>query len=282
MINLDNITFRYGQKPPVLQGLSLQLKPGHIYGLLGSNGAGKSSLMRLMAGLLYPTVGHIRVNEREPRRREPAFLEDIFFLPETLDIPAMSFRKYVATLSAFYPRFSHEQFRHYLQAFQLPGTIGWLDDLSLGQRKKLIISFGLATNTSVLLMDEPTNGLDIPSKAQFRKVVSAALSPDRLVVISTHQVRDLDALIDAVVLLNDHELLLNAPLEHVGQRLRFETATRDVPADVLYAEPSLRGHAIVRENLDPEADTPIDLERLFNAAISSPQRMKTLFPAQKS
>ena len=237
--------------------------------------------MRLMAGLLYPTTGQIRVNEREPRRREPAFLEDLFFLPEDIDVPALTFAKYVATMSVFYPRFNHEQFRQYLQAFQLPNAIGWLDELSLGQRKKLIISFGLATNTSVLLMDEPTNGLDIPSKAQFRKVVSAALSPERLIVISTHQVRDLDALIDALVLLNDHELLLNAPLEQVSQRLRFELTGREIPADVLYAEPSLRGHAIVRENPDPDADTPIDLERLFNAAISSPQRMKTLFPAQK-
>ena len=169
-----------------------------------------------------------------------------------------------------------------LESVQLPGAIGKLSDLSLGQRKKVFISFGLATNTSILLMDEPTNGLDIPSKAQFRKVVSAALSPERLIVISTHQVRDLDTLIDSVVLLNDHELLLNAPLEQVSQRLRFELTGREIPADVLYAEPSLRGHAIVRENVDADDDTPIDLERLFNAAISSPQRMKTLFPAQKS
>ena len=279
MINLDNITFRYGRKPPVLQGLSLQLRPGHIYGLLGSNGAGKSSLMRLIAGLLYPTAGQIRVNEREPHRREPAFLEDLFFLPEETDVPTMTLTRYVDTMSAFYPRFNDEQFRNYLRTFQLPASIGKLGDLSLGQRKKVFISFGLATNTGVLLMDEPTNGLDIPSKAQFRKVVSAALTPDRLVVISTHQVRDLDTLIDAVVLLNDHELLLNAPLEQVSQRLRFETSGREVPADVLYAEPSLRGHAIVRENFDANDDTPIDLERLFNAAISSPQRMKTLFPA---
>ena len=281
MINLDNITFRYGRKPPVLQGLSLHLSPGHIYGLLGSNGAGKSSLMRLMAGLLYPTDGQIRVQEREPRRREPAFLEDIFFLPEDIDIPALTFGRYVATMSVFYPKFNNSQFTNYLKVFQLPASIGKLSDLSLGQRKKVFISFGLATNTGVLLMDEPTNGLDIPSKAQFRKVVSAALSADRLIVISTHQVRDLDTLIDSVVLLNDHELLLNAPLEQVSQRLRFETSGRDVPADVLYAEPSLRGHAVVRENFDPDDDTPIDLERLFNAAISSPQRMKTLFPAQK-
>lgn len=281
MISLDNITFRYGRKPPVLQGLSLQLRPGHIYGLLGSNGAGKSSLMRLMAGLLHPTTGQIRVNEREPRRREPAFLEDLFFLPEDIDVPALTVAKYVDTMSVFYPRFSDGQLRNCLKAFQLPGAIGKLSDLSLGQRKKVFISFGLATNTSILLMDEPTNGLDIPSKAQFRKVVSAALSPERLIVISTHQVRDLDTLIDSVVLLNDHELLLNAPLEQVSQRLRFELTGREIPADVLYAEPSLRGHAIVRENPDPDADTPIDLERLFNTAISSPQRMKSLFPAQK-
>lgn len=279
MINLTNLTFRYGRKPPVLQYLSLHLEPGHIYGLLGSNGAGKSSLMRLMAGLLYPTAGQIQVNGHEPRRREPAFLEDIFFLPEEVDTPPMTLARYVATISAFYPKFDDAQFRQHLKAFQLPATIGRLTDLSLGQRKKVLISFGLATNTSVLLMDEPTNGLDIPSKSQFRRVVSAALTDQRLVLISTHQVRDLDSLIDSVVVLNDHELLLNAPLERISQRLRFELLGREVPANALYAEPSLRGHAVVLENEDPTDDTPIDLERLFNAAISNPQRMKTLFSA---
>ena len=282
MISLQNITFSYGRKPPVLQNLSLHLDPGRIYGLLGSNGAGKSSLMRLMAGLLFPTNGQIRVNDHEPRHREPAFLEDIFFLPEETDTPQMTLARYVATIGAFYPRFNDGQFRQHLAAFQLPDSIDRLSDLSLGQRKKVLISFGLATNTSVLLMDEPTNGLDIPSKSQFRKVVSAALTGDRLVVISTHQVRDLDSLIDSVVVLNDHELLINAPLERVSQRLRFELLGRDVPADALYAEPSLRGHAVVLENDDPTDDTPIDLERLFNAAVSNPQRMKTLFSAPKS
>ena len=282
MINLTNLTFCYGRKPPVLQHLSLHLEPGRIYGLLGSNGAGKSSLMRLMAGLLYPTDGQVRVNNHEPRHREPAFLEDIFFLPEEVDTPPMTLARYVATMGAFYPKFNDGQFRHYLKAFQLPAAIGKLTDLSSGQRKKVLISFGLATNTSVLLMDEPTNGLDIPSKSQFRKVVSAALSDERLVVISTHQVRDLDSLIDSVVVLNDHELLLNAPLDRVSQRLRFELTGREVPTDALYAEPNLRGHAVVLENNDPANDTPIDLERLFNAAISNPQRMKSLFQAQKS
>ncbi|WP_375445071.1 ATP-binding cassette domain-containing protein [uncultured Fibrella sp.] len=281
MINLTNLTFCYGRKPPVLQDLSLHLEPGRIYGLLGSNGAGKSSLMRLIAGLLFPTDGQIRVNNHEPSQREPAFLETVFFLPEEIDTPSMTLSRYVTTMGAFYPKFSDAQFRHYLKSFQLPATIDKLADLSLGQRKKVLISFGLATNTSVLLMDEPTNGLDIPSKSQFRKVVSAALTDDRLIIISTHQVRDLDSLIDSVVVINDHELLINAPLERVSQRLRFELLGRDVPANALYAEPSLRGNAVVLENNDPTDDTPIDLERLFNAAISNPQRMKTLFSAPK-
>ncbi|NID12982.1 ABC transporter ATP-binding protein [Fibrivirga algicola] len=281
MIELTNVSFSYGRKPPVLQQLSLHLAPGRIYGLLGSNGAGKSSLMRLMAGLLFPTEGQLQVNGHEPRRREPAFLEDIFFLPEEIDTPSMTLARYVATMGAFYPKFNGAQFQQYLKAFQLPADIGKLADLSLGQRKKVFISFGLATNTSVLLMDEPTNGLDIPSKSQFRKIVSAALIDDRLIVISTHQVRDLDSLIDSVVVLNDHELLINAPLERISQRLRFELLGRDVPADALYTEPSLRGNAVVLENDDPSDDTPIDLERLFNAAITNPQRMKSLFSAPK-
>ncbi len=171
MINLTNVTFNYGQKSAVLQNLSLHLEPGRIYGLLGSNGAGKSSLLRLMAGLLYPTTGQILVNDHEPRRREPAFLEDIFFLPEETDTPPLTLARYVATFGPFYPKFDAGQFQQYLQAFQLPATIDKLSDLSLGQRKKVFICFGLATNTRVLLLDEPTNGLDIPSKSQFRRLI---------------------------------------------------------------------------------------------------------------
>ncbi len=147
--------------------------------------------------------------------------------------------------------------------------------MSYGQKKKVLIAFALATNTDVLLMDEPTNGLDIPSKGQFRRVVSAALHPDRLLLISTHQVRDLDNLIDNVIILDDRKIVLQHSLEEVSERLHFGTRPT-LDGSELYSEPSLHGHKTVRENLTQE-ESRVELEQLFAAVAGHPERIKALF-----
>ncbi|MBC8156408.1 MAG: ABC transporter ATP-binding protein [Bacteroidetes bacterium] len=276
MITIQNLSFGYDRRKRLFEGLSLTLPPGHIYGLLGRNGAGKSSLLRLMAGLLFPTGGSVRVAEHEPKRRQPAFLQDIYFLPEEIYLPPISLSQFIRTMGPFYPNFSEPQFRRHLGEFDVP-TDQKLTTLSYGQKKKVLISFGLATNTRTLIMDEPTNGLDIPSKSQFRKVVASALDEDRTVLISTHQVRDLDNLIDAVVILDESEILLHHSLETIAERLRFGNLM-EVAQDerVIYAEPSLRGYTVVMENPAQE-DTKVDLERLFNAVMNNRARVKQLF-----
>ncbi|WP_234734455.1 ABC transporter ATP-binding protein [Tellurirhabdus bombi] len=276
MIKLSNISFTYSRKRVLFRNLHLSLSPGSIYGLLGKNGAGKSSLLRLMGGLLFPTAGYIEVAGHEPRRRQPAFLEELFFIPEEIYLPTVSLERYIATMAPFYPKFDEAQFRQYLSEFDVPQDQK-LTSMSYGQKKKVLISFGLATNTRILIMDEPTNGLDIPSKSQFRRVVASALAPDRLILISTHQVRDLDNLIDAIIILDNSEILLNHSLEHISNRLLFGTlSTVETNERVLYAEPSLRGYTVVMENAEQE-DSKVDLERLFNAVTTNRERVKTLF-----
>jgi ABC-2 type transport system ATP-binding protein len=276
MVHLDRISFGYNRQKPLFENLSLTLKPGHIYGLLGKNGAGKSSLLRNMAGLLFPTSGTIRVAGYEPRRRQPAFLQELFFIPEEIDLPPVSIDQYISVWSPFYPQFNVDQFRYYLQEFDIPLN-NLLTGLSFGQKKKVLISFGLATNTRLLIMDEPTNGLDIPSKSQFRKLVSAALEADRVMLISTHQVRDLDNLIDSIIIMEESQILLHQPLDLVGERLRFATMG-DTEGDerILYAEPSLRGYTVVMENPDRE-ESRVDLERLFHAVMNQPDRVRQIF-----
>jgi ABC-2 type transport system ATP-binding protein len=276
MIRLSNVSFAYSRKKVLFRDLHLSLNPGSVYGLLGKNGAGKSSLLRLMGGLLFPTAGRIEVAGHEPRRRQPAFLEDLFFIPEEIYLPTVSLERYIATMAPFYPKFDEAQFRQYLSEFDVPHDQK-LTAMSYGQKKKVLISFGLATNTRVLIMDEPTNGLDIPSKSQFRRVVASALAPDRLILISTHQVRDLDNLIDAIIILDNSEILLNHSLEYISNRLLFSTlSTVETNERVLYAEPSLRGYTVVMENAEQE-DSKVDLERLFNAVTTNRERVKTLF-----
>lgn len=276
MIKLDRLSFGYSKQKLLFENLSMQLEPGHIYGLLGKNGAGKSSLIRNMAGLLFPLSGTIDINGFIPQKRLPDFLKDIFFIPEEIYLPSVTIDQYVKVLAPFYPHFDHEQFMSHIHQFDIPRK-NKLTDMSYGQKKKLITAFALATNTRVLLMDEPTNGLDIPSKSQFRKVVSSALEPDRLILISTHQVRDLDNLIDAVIIIDNNQIMIQHSLEEVSERLHFGTLPSvEFDNRVLYAEQSLRGYKAVFENSDRE-ESRVDLEHLFNAVTKNPDRVRHIF-----
>jgi ABC-2 type transport system ATP-binding protein len=276
MIYLNRVSFGYSKRKKLFSDLSLRLAPGHIYGLLGKNGAGKSSLLRNIAGLLFPLEGKIEVSGREPKKREPAFLQDIFFLPEEIYLPSVTIAKYLEILSPFYPKFDKDQFMAYIAEFDIPEG-NKLTDMSYGQKKKVLIAFALATNTNVLIMDEPTNGLDIPSKSQFRKVVSNVLNSERIILISTHQIRDLNNLIDSIIILEDSKILIQHSLEVVAERLCFATLPNvEYDSRVLYSEPSLRGYNAVFENSDQE-ESRVDLEQLFNAVMENPSRIQSIF-----
>ena len=208
MIKLSRVSFGYSKKQPLFQDLDLELYDGNVYGLLGANGAGKSSLLQLISGLLFPTSGQIQVNHFEPKDRKPAFLQDIFLIPEEFYMPPIRLKDYVNMYQCFYPKFSQELFHKILQEFDLEDIIR-LDKISFGQRKKAIIAFALATQTQLLIMDEPTNGLDIRSKSQFRKVIAASATEDKIMIISTHQVRDLESIIDPILVLNEGKITLH-------------------------------------------------------------------------
>jgi ABC-2 type transport system ATP-binding protein len=264
MVRIRNLHFGYSRRVLQLENLNLELKRGRIYGLLGKNGAGKSTLLKNIVGLAFPLSGTCEVDGRAAGRRLPVTLEDLFFLPEDVQVPPVSATQLAASTGGFYPRFDAAAFHEYLRELDVPGHAK-LTALSYGQQKKAMIAFALATNTGLLVMDEPTNGLDIPSKAQFRKLVAGALGEERCVIISTHQVRDLDSLIDTVLVLHERRVVLNATIDALAERLWFGTVPADaVGADLLYAEPGVRGQYAIRANAS-EAFSKVDLELLFNA-----------------
>ncbi|WP_143304631.1 ABC transporter ATP-binding protein [Chitinophaga vietnamensis] len=276
MINIQSLQFSYRKNKPLFEGLSLRLEAGHIYGLLGKNGAGKSTLLKQIAGLLFPDGGTCEVMGYASRKRQPAFLREIFLVPEEFYLPKLSVKNYVNAYSPFYPNFDQRAFQRYLEEFSIPQD-QQLTSMSYGQKKKVLISFALATNTKVLIMDEPTNGLDIPSKSQFRKVIAAAVSEDKCIVISTHQVRDLDNLIDSIVIIDDHKIVFRQDVGTVMDKLTFKTVSQlDASQPVLYADSSLRGHAVVMKNIHQE-QSRIDMELLFNAVLSNRQPIQELF-----
>ena len=221
MISIDGLDFGYGEKA-LFRQLQMSLVPGNIYGLLGLNGAGKSTLLKLMTGLLFPDAGTLSVLGRKPADREPAFLAQVFMLPEELNLPGITGEEYVSGLAPFYPRFDQERFERYSNEFELPRNTK-LTAHSYGQKKKFLLAFGLASGTSLLVLDEPTNGLDIPSKGLFRRLVAEALTDDRVFVISTHQVKDVESLIDPIVILHQEP---HSDGAHVGAS-RYRRAGAD-------------------------------------------------------
>lgn len=265
MIEVKNISFKYaGQKNLVFDDFSLTLEENNIYGLLGKNGMGKSTLLYLIAGLLRPKKGSVCFDGVETKLRKPETLQDIFIVPEEFDLPAMSLNQYVKINEPFYPHFSREVLEACLKDFELSTDIK-LNALSMGQKKKVFMAFALATNTKVLLMDEPTNGLDIPSKSQFRKVVAQYMTDDRTLIISTHQVHDVESLLDHILILNQQKLLLDASVADITEKYTFEYRTPDQMEDALYAEPSLQGNAVIAPRKEGSAETQLNLELLFNA-----------------
>lgn len=267
MVKIENLHFGY-KKRKVFNGLSLSLQPGHIYGLLGKNGTGKSTLLRNIAGLLFPTEGKIDVMGFTPGKRHPDFLQSVFMVAEEFYLPDVSVAKYVRLNAPFYPKFSQEQFNAYLTEFDIP-VENTLQSMSYGQKKKVLISFGLACNTALLLMDEPTNGLDIMSKSKFRKVIAGATDDTKCIIISTHQVKDLESLIDRITIIDEGRILFDQTIEAITRQIQFKISFDPTETQgALYKEQSLQGNAIVATNPDGEHTKP-DLELLYKAVVTN-------------
>ena len=277
MIEVENLSFSYGRKKSkVLEDFSMKLDKGSVYGLLGKNGTGKSTLLYLMAGLLRPQTGNVLYKGVDVKKRYPDTLQDMFLVPEEFALPNVSLKQYVKMNAPFYPNFSDELLNACLRDFDMNEDIH-LGELSMGQKKKAFMCFALATNTSLLMMDEPTNGLDIPSKSQFRKVIASGMSDDKAVIISTHQVRDIDSLLDHVLILDGSKLLLNESVATICEKLYFAEQGMNEPTEgALYVQPSVQGNSVILPNKYDE-DSKMNLEILFNAMLAERVRMQQIF-----
>ncbi len=275
MVNIQNLTFAYPHRPLLFDNLNLNLQAGNIYGLLGKNGAGKTTLLKILSGLLFPLKGNVEVLQSEPRHRSPSFLQELYLLPEEFYLPMLTVSQYCDSFALFYPHFDYTFFQQLLQEFELSSN-DYLPDLSYGQKKKFLLAFGLATKSRLLLLDEPTNGLDIPSKSQFRRIIAAAVSDERTIVISTHQVRDMANLIDPIVILDNGKIIFNHNLSETGQKLAVQIKVDEPEVSVLYYEKTLGGYAVLDLNRDG-VEGKIDIELLFNAIINKRAQIAALF-----
>lgn len=277
MIAFKDVCFSYRRNVPVLSNLSLQIEPGTICGLLGRNGVGKSTMLYLTAGLLRPRSGQVLCNGYIPSDRQVNFLNDIFIVPEEFGLPPITLDEYVRINSVFYPKFNLDLMHSILEIFALPGNIN-LGALSLGQKKKAFLSFALACNTSILLLDEPTNGLDITAKRMFRAAITAAMADDKTIIISIHQVYDVENILDHVVIADNNRILLNRPMIDIQTKLRFGyTQDPEQAKRALFSIPMPGGFNVVEFLDDPDRETEVNLETLFELTNSNPDLINQLF-----
>lgn len=276
MIEIQNLSFKYGKKS-VLNNITMNLEAGKIYGLLGENGVGKTTLLKIMGGLQRPYEGTCIINNENPFNRTPSFLSNMFYLPEDLEFIQLdiTLKQFVELNAPFYPKFDNDKYNAIIKDFDVDENKK-LSKMSHGQTKKAAITFALSTNADLLLMDEPSNGLDIPSKTIFRQVMAQYCHDNTCAVISTHQVRDLENLIDPIIILDNRAVLLNASLETISQKLYFTLETI-IPVHALYHEPTLGGNLCVSINNDNNFESKVNLEALFNASMKNKETFKQLF-----
>jgi ABC-2 type transport system ATP-binding protein len=273
VIKSQDLTFQYSAKKKIFQALSFELEAGHIYGLLGKNGVGKTTLLKLLSGLLFPSSGSIHVAHWQPRHRQASFLEQIFFLPEEHTMPALTGKCYMEMTRGFYPFFSEGTYHDVLKMFAMTDK-DRLDKMSFGQKKKFLIAFGLATNTPIFILDEPTNGLDIPSKAQLRQVLREKISSERLILISTHQARDLQEIITALVVLEHSEVMMQASLAQLHNYLGMYEDQGTTHVGVIYREYVGSKSYVLTPRDDTQKSEPLDLEFLFGAVLHNREALQ--------
>lgn len=276
MITVENLSFGYKKKDLLFSNLNLYLEKGKVYGLLGKNGSGKTTLLKQITGLLHPESGKIKIKQMDAKNRSAKLLSQYYFLPEEFDTPSLRIKNFIDTNAVFYKNFNYQSFNDSLEEFNIP-THQKLNKMSFGQKKKVMISFALATQTPILFADEPTNGLDIPSKSIFRKIMVDAINEDRIFVLSTHQVKDLDGIIDALVVLDNGKIILNESIESISEKLYFKATETDSLPEVLYAEKRLNNYQSILKNTKNKHSN-INIELLFNALISDKkEEITTLF-----
>ena len=273
MITIENLGFSYGEMP-VLKNISMQLEEGRIYGLLGENGVGKTTLLTLLSGLKKPQAGNITVDGQKPYDRTPSLLSNQYYLCDEVAPMNMKAAEYAVNYGKFWENFDMAKFEEIMNIFENDSQQK-MNKMSFGQLKKTYIAFALACNTKYLYMDEPTNGLDIPSKAQFRKAVTKYTREDSVILISTHQVRDLENIIDPIIILDRHDVLLNATIQEISEKLYFDYGNvKDETA--LYSE-LIPGSSIQVSLNQTGAESKVHLEALFNTVHIHKTLIKGIF-----
>ena len=273
MITVKQLSFGYTRRRNIFDSLSLELPKGSIVGLLGRNGEGKTTLLKLLYGQLLRRQGELKVLDLDPKHRAVSFLQQVYLLPEEFQVPPISIRSFFDISAPFYPNYDEAVAKELIDTFGLQWDMN-LKKISQGQKKKALIAFALSLRVPLLLLDEPTNGLDIPSKGEFRRTVARYTTEEQTIIISTHQVRDLEQLIDRILIMERGTIFCNATVADITERLSFRLITPELADKALYSEPSAVGTVgILPSDGSEESESNYSMELFFNAVISERDRI---------
>ena len=273
MITVKQLSFGYTRRRNIFDSLSLELPKGSIVGLLGRNGEGKTTLLKLLYGQLLRRQGELKVLDLDPKHRAVSFLQQVYLLSEEFQVPPISIRSFFDISAPFYPNYDEAVAKELIDTFGLQWDMN-LKKISQGQKKKALIAFALSLRVPLLLLDEPTNGLDIPSKGEFRRTVARYTTDEQTIIISTHQVRDLEQLIDRVLIMERGTIFCNATVADITERLSFRLITPELADKALYSEPSAVGTVgILPSDGSDESESNYSMELFFNAVISERDRI---------
>ena len=216
MINVENLSRTYGKFLAVNQ-VSFSIGKGEIVGLLGHNGAGKTTIMKMLSGYLEPSSGYISIDGIALAENREAVQQRLGYLPEALPVyPEMSvadYLDYVAELKGFNGEQAREQIRSAIKATQIENKLlSPIATLSRGYKQRVGVAQAILGRPKVLILDEPTNGLD-PTQTQHMRALIRELAKEATVILSTHIMQEVDALCDRVLILRNGELALDARLQ---------------------------------------------------------------------
>jgi ABC-2 type transport system ATP-binding protein len=220
VIAADGVTVRYGKKTAV-DGVSLAVAEGSVYALLGRNGAGKSSLVRVLLGMLRPEMGRVTLFGDDVWRHRARIMDRIGVVSEEADAPPDMRVKDLAWLSSrLYSRWTPAAFDARLDRFDIAPQSRY-GDLSKGQKKQVALALALATSPDVLVLDDPTLGLDVVArKSLFEEVIADMAERGLTVLITTHDLAAIETLADRVGVIKDGKLVLDDELENLKARFR--------------------------------------------------------------
>lgn len=213
MIDIINVSKKFG-KNYALNDVSFQIEEGKIIGIFGINGVGKSTILKSIAGIIRPDKGQILIDGETINSK---LYNKIAFVPDTdTYFPHLTIKETFAFMKEFYRNWDEDKAYNMLKIFNLTDD-KIISDLSKGNRARVKIILGFAQSAKYILLDEPFSGIDIFKREEFIKAMVEFISPDQSIIITTHEINEIEEIIEEVIILHEGKVVFDFNVEEVRQ-----------------------------------------------------------------